>query len=288
MTLDTGGFLRRAGQKLPTSPGAALRRGAHGLGMATATLRARPGLVVVGAQRCATTTLFRLLSAHPDLQRPTLSKGIGYFDLEYDRGERWYAGHFPLRRQGKLAFESSGYYLFHPLAAERIAADLPDVRVVAMVRDPAERAHSAHAHELRRGFETETFERAVELEQGRLEGEVEKMRADPAYQSFEHRHHGYLARGRYAEQLRRYIDLLGADRVQVLDPWSRPDSFLTEWERLLEWLGQRSWVPPEVHAWNQAPRTPMDPALRRRLEAHFEPHDAALEQITGRTPSWRL
>ena len=52
-------------------------------------------------------------------------------------------------------FESSPYYMFHPLAAERIARDLPGVKLIVLVRDPVERAYSQHAHELARGFETE-------------------------------------------------------------------------------------------------------------------------------------
>ncbi|MDQ6687447.1 MAG: sulfotransferase, partial [Actinomycetota bacterium] len=231
--------------------------------------------------------LFRLLSGHPALARPTLSKGIGYFDLHYDRGPAWYAGHFPIRRAGKTAFENSGYYLFHPLAPERIAGDLPEVRVIAMVRDPVERAYSAHTHETRRGFESEPFETAVDLEEARLAGEVSRMRSDPGYQSFEHRHHAYLGRGRYAEQLQPYLDLLGPDRVLVLDPWLTSDSFRTEWIRALDWLGQSPWAPDEIPAWNQAPRTPMADHLRQRLSAYFEPHDVALAPILGRTPSWR-
>ena len=71
-----------------------------------------------------------------------------------------------------MTFESSPYYLFHPLSAERIARDLPGVKVLVLVRDPVERAYSAHAHELARGYETEQFERALELEEERLRGEA--------------------------------------------------------------------------------------------------------------------
>ncbi|MDQ6935124.1 MAG: sulfotransferase domain-containing protein [Actinomycetota bacterium] len=279
--------LRRIGRRAPSAAAPVVRAAVLRWGMLTSRWRATPGVLVVGAQRCGTTTLFRLLSGHPALARPTLSKGIGYFDLHYDRGPAWYAGHFPIRRDGKTAFENSGYYLFHPLAPERIAGDLPEVRVIAMVRDPVERAYSAHAHETRRGFESEPFAVAVDLEEARLAGEVSRMRSDPGYQSFEHRHHGYLGRGRYAEQLQPYLDLLGPDRVLVLDPWLTSDSFRTEWIRALDWLGQSRWVPDEIGAWNQAPRTPMADHLRARLSAYFEPHDAALAPILGRTPSWR-
>src|SRR5206468_1882749 len=118
---------------------------------------------------------------HPAVLAPALQKGIHYFDKHYDRGSWWYRSHFPLRltagrREGRvgvvpLTGESSPYYMFHPLAATRIAADLPGVRLVVLVRDPVERAFSAYTHERARGYETETFERALELEPQRLAGE---------------------------------------------------------------------------------------------------------------------
>ena len=116
-----------------------------------------------------------------------------------------------------LTFESSPYYLFHPLAAARISRDLPGVKLVVLVRDPVERAYSAHAHELARGFETEPFERALDLEEARLAGQAEKIIADPGYHSHSHQHHGYRARGRYADQLERLAQLVGRDRVHVVD-----------------------------------------------------------------------
>src|SRR6185295_13954928 len=105
----------------------------------------------------------------------------------------WYRGHFPLRWPAERrmpasttpdAFEACTYYLFHPFAMERIAADYPDLKLVAMLRDPVERAYSAYKHELARGFEWETFERALDLEEERLVGEVERMHRDVTYESF--------------------------------------------------------------------------------------------------------
>jgi sulfotransferase family protein len=260
----------------------------------TSRWRLPPSFIIAGAQRAGTTTLYRVLSDHPAVARPTVSKGIGYFDIHYARGPRWYLGHFPLawlarRRHGPDAatFESSGYYLYHPLAAERIARDLPDVRVVVMVREPVERAYSAHRHELARGYETEEFETAVALEEERIAGEAERIVADPSYASFDHRHHSYLARSRYSEQIDRLIDHLGADRVYIVDA----DVFFAdparEFDRLRSWLGLPEWQPEKVAQWNAQPRTPMAPELRARLERYFEPYDARLAEQMGRAPSWR-
>ena len=272
------------------------RRIAEEWGALTAPARMAPAFLVVGAQRSGTTTLFRVLSDHPRLVRPTISKGVAYFDVNYQRGMRWYLGHFPLRAtavrlagRGAKTFELSGYYSFHPLAADRIAKDLPHARVVLMVRDPVERAYSAHAHELARGFESEPFERALELEEQRLSGEVERITSDPTYRSHAHRHQAYLARGRYHEQVDRFAGAVGADRVHIVDAGRFFDEPRAELRALWNFLGVEDHQPPDgLQKWNARERMPMPDDLRRRLAAYFEPHDRLLETQMRRVPSWRL
>lgn len=282
---------RSAKDRLPTPIVGAARQAVLGWGIATADLRMLPSVVVVGAQRCGTTTLFRILSDHPDIVRPTASKGTGYFDANYARGPRWYRAHFPVRsgrfRPGKITFESSGYYSFHPLAAGRIARDLPGVRVVMMVRDPVERAFSAYKHEHARGYETETFERALELESERLTGEVERLTSDPGYESFSHRHHAYTGRGQYAEQLDRLAEVVGRANVYAVDADRFFASPQSEFARLNDWLGLQAWTPAVVDRWNARESAPMPAAIRKRLADHFVPHDEALAAYLGEPPSWR-
>lgn len=245
--------------------------------------------MVVGAQRAGTTSLFRVLSEHPYLCRPTQDKGVGYFDLNYGEGRAWYRAHFPLRlwRRKSLAFESSGYYLFHPAVPKRLARDLPHVKIVVLVRDPVERAMSAHRHELARGFETEPFDVAVELEETRLEGEEERLASDPTYQSFEHRHHGYLARGKYCEQIQRFIDAIGRDQVFIMDAdrfFASPED---ECEGLYAWLGVPVWHPDAYEQWNARPNSRGYLAEDlASLAEYFAPYDAELARQMGRLPSW--
>ena len=66
---------------------------------ATAGLRMTPGFILIGAQRCGTTSLFRALTAHPQVTPPTFNKGVNYFDLNYHRGAQWYRAHFPVTEQ---------------------------------------------------------------------------------------------------------------------------------------------------------------------------------------------
>ncbi|MGY2002139.1 sulfotransferase domain-containing protein [Blastococcus sp. SYSU DS1024] len=266
-------------------------------GRVTSGARMTPGFLVIGGQRCGTTSMYRTLSQHPSVLKAVLHKGVHYFDTNYGRGMGWYRSHFPLeatatrveRRTGTrpLTFESSPYYMFHPLAAERIDRDLPGVKVIVLLRDPVERAYSAHAHELARGFETEDFETALALEDERLAGEAERLAADPSYYSHSHQHHGYLQRGRYVEHLERLESVFGRDRMHVVDS----HAFFTDPEpvhdAVLRFLGLPHTGYPVFERHNARPRSPMPEELRARLEEHFAPYDERLAAWLGHPVSWR-
>lgn len=262
----------------------------------TSPLRMRPDFLIVGGQRCGTTSLFKTLAQHPAVARPFALKGVHYFDMHYDKSLAWYRGHFPisvtshlkrLGRPGPLTGESSPFYGFHPLAAERIAADLPDIKLLMLLRDPVERAYSAHSHERARGFETEPFERAIELEEERTSGERERMAADPGYVSFDLQHHAYMARGRYIEQIEHLERAVGPGRLHVIDS----NEFFTDPERtfagVLDFLGLEPYSKTVFERHNARDRNPMDPQMRARLLARFDESDARLAQWWGRSLPWR-
>ena len=266
------------------------------VGAATSSRRQLPSFVLVGAQRAGTTSFFRALQSHPLVHSANYHKGVNYFDVNYGRGLAWYQGHFPTVRSlqrrtdevpGKpVTFEASGYYMFHPRAAERMGRDLPDARILMMLRDPVERAYSAWKHEHARGFETESFERALELEEERLAGEVERMRADDDYQSARHRHQAYRLRGQYAEQLERMQEFFPADRIHVIESESFFEQPETTYGGVLEFLGLPRVMPDRFDRWNGRPSSPMPAATRQALREHFAPHDRALAELLGREPAW--
>ena len=136
----------------------------------TVAARLRPSFLIIGAQKCGTTALLRALRLHPLVLAP-VRKEIHYFDHGYDRGPRWYRSHFPARRGAAyVTGEASPSYLMHPLAPSRAAAFDPDMKLVAILRDPVERALSHHAMTTRKGQETLPFEAAVDAEAERLSG----------------------------------------------------------------------------------------------------------------------
>lgn len=266
------------------------------VGKATAGLRLTPAYLVVGAQRSGTTSMSKALGQHPNVVPAVFHKGVHYFDTAYDRGLEWYLGHFPTRVGAALKArtpgpvitgESSPYYLFHPAVGERIARDLPGARLIVVLRDPVERAYSAYTHEKARGWESESFPRALELEQERIAGEHDRLLRDPSYASLTFQHNAYVTRGQYVEQLERLSRQVGRGRLLVVDShdfFADPEATWPQVERFLD-LPHAGGMVFERN--NARPRTAMDEDVRRRLSEHFLPWDERLATWWGRTPSWR-
>jgi len=274
--------------------------GSVSYGRLTAGARMLPSFLICGGQRCGTTSLYRALSAHPAVLKAVLHKGVHYFDVGYGNGQRWYRGHFPSQRRAHRrsraldgvpvqTFESSPYYLYHPHAAARIAAELPSVRLLVLVRDPVARAYSQHAHEVARGFERETdFARALSLEPHRLRGQDRALRDDPYRYSFAHQHHAYRSRGEYARYLEELAAAVGRHQILVLDSGEFFGDPAPVYDRVLDFLGLPQLGYPRFDQYNARPRErDMPAALRADLAAHFAAHDARLADWLGHRPSWQ-
>ena len=283
--------MRSPATLIPTLPEPArvvLRNAVWTYGRATSAARPLPDFLILGAQKAGTTALYAYLRRHPDITGPSW-KEVSFFDRHYARGEAWYRGNFPnkARARGKLVGEASPSYLFHPLGPERVREVVPEGRLVALVRNPVDRALSHYHHEVALGREPLSFEDALAAEEERLRGEVERMVADPGYFSAEWWSHTYKARGRYAEQLERWLAVFPHEQLLVLPSDDLAADPARTHARVLEFLGA------EAHRLADYPRVyereyePMRPATRERLAAEFEEPNRRLYELLGRDLGWR-
>jgi hypothetical protein len=269
-------------------------------GEATSGLRRGPGFVIIGAKRGGTTSLYNYVLEHPSIQ-PLFpgrqhTKGVHYYDSQYARGLRWYRSHFPLQVGGRqlarpgiqpaISGDASPYYLFHPLAAERLARDFPDVRIVIFLRDPVERAYSHFKERIHHHGETLSFEAALDAEQVRLRGEAERIAAEPGYHSVEHENHSYLAQGRYLDMLPRWFGLFPRAQFHI----AASENFYGDPERHVNevwaFLGLAPGKLRSRIRHNYLPAPDIQPETRRRLQEALADHNRGLEELLGRSLPW--
>jgi hypothetical protein len=256
----------------------------------TAPLRGFPSALVIGAQRSGTTSIFNYLVQHPDVL-PPLGKEIHYFDFHYSRGVRYYRGRFPYShrlRQGAMTLDATPYYLVHPLVPQRAAQLLPNVKLIALLRNPIERAYSHYQHEVRGGREPLSFPEAIDREAERLAGEEERLRNQPGYYSWNHHRYSYTHRGLYIEQLRRWLQHFPRSQLLVLQSeflYREPAEATARVHRFLGLRDHRLDRYEDTYQRGNYERT-MPPELRTRLARYFEPYNRQLFQLLGEEYDW--
>ncbi len=251
---------------------------------------ALPDFAIIGAQKGGTTSLYGLLVQHPYVRGAVL-KELHFFDDHFEERAEFYKRCFPQaeHRNGRrtITGEATPYYLFHPHAPRRFAQTAPQARLIALLRNPVDRAYSHYQMIVSRRQETLTFEDAIEAEGSRLWGEEDKMLGDANYASDAHQKFSYLTRGVYVDQLVRWSRFFERDQILVLKSEDFYEKPVESFGRVLAFLDLPRWEPEswEVKRKGKYER-PMDSDTRRRLEAYFEPHNKRLYGYLGQNLRW--
>jgi hypothetical protein len=250
---------------------------------------ALPDFLIIGAQKCGTTFRYHLLCQHPYVVSAA-TKEVHFFDTSFAKGVQWYRSQFlaPTQKNGRkiLTGESSPYYIYHPHAAKRAAKVVPDAKLIALLRDPVDRAYSDYNHKIREVREHLSFEEAIDAEEERLRGEKEKMLANDNYHSLKYRKYSYLSRGIYVDQLVEWNRHFDRDQLLVLKSEDFFENPQESFKRVLGFLGLPHWETGASGQRNEGEYDEMSFATRRRLEAYFEPHNRRLYEFLGVDLGW--
>ncbi len=173
-----------------------------------------PDFLIAGEMKCGSTTLWELLRRHPRVFLPEEKELHFFASYSYFRhhgtlettGTRHYEEQFRDSRPEQRCGEATPNYLFDPQACERIAKTIPEVRVVAILRDPVTRAWSHYWHERRRGWEDLEILDALDAEPARMKsGDPDQVDSL-----------SYVGRGRYIDSLERYERVLSREQLCVV------------------------------------------------------------------------
>ncbi|HWG97924.1 MAG TPA: sulfotransferase [Pilimelia sp.] len=248
---------------------------------------ALPTMLIIGAMKCGTTALHGYLGRHPAVAM-SAPKELNFFlgpataaaasrpDPDawaagnWHRGLDWYAAQFDpgaaVRGESSPGYTSPA----HPYAAERIAAHLPDVRLVYLVRDPVDRALSQYRHHVRGGTEHRPVATALFAPDSQ-----------------------YLDRSRYLARLEPYLSRFDTGRIAVV----ALEELRADPRRVLADLCVFLGADPVDYPWPELGTPPpadrhaaaLDADLRTRLVAELRPDAERLRAFLGRDlPHWSV
>jgi hypothetical protein len=231
--------------------------------------RALPDFIIIGGMKCGTSSLFKYLNQHPQLFSSNY-KEVRYFshDEHYSSGEKWYRIHFPMAKdlpENSLVFEASPDYLFYEMAPERMASLLPDIKLIALLRNPTERAISHYFHDLKKGRRQGDILHAV-----KNDAEI------------------YKDKGMYKQQLERYYKLFPSDNVLIINS----EKFFEDPNKTLKEVCLFLDVDPDFKIADLSPqqvgfnREPVDAAVHEYLDDYYKTFNQELFDFIGRDFGW--
>lgn len=258
----------------------------------TRWFRVLPDFLILGGMRCGTTSLYTYLGEHPQVLLPRI-KELHFLDRFYSLGTGWYRANFPTRarmlshkitREGTaLTFEATQGYLFHPDAARRLSTVLPNAKLIALLRNPADRAYSHYQFNVHRDLERHPFNEAVKREGKRLDGEREKILDDESYHSRKRSRYSYKARGLYLGQLQAYERFFSRDQLLVLKSEDLFEKTQETYDQVLRFLGLAPWTLRSTGSVNPGSYPREKPPGYEELREFYAPHNQRLYEYLAVT-----
>lgn len=253
----------------------------------TADRPRRVDFLIVGAQRAGTTALATLLARRPDICLMP-GKEAHLFDRDAIHAEsrlqefRPYHDLFANYRPGQIVGEATPTYMFFPDVAARIRDYNPEMKLIVLLRNPADRAYSHYILERRRGRERLPFWLAIRLERRRLRRGQRRGSRNALV------HHTYVRRGQYRHQMERLLEHFPSEQVRVVlneDLAENPAEVL---QTICCFLGAREAEPIEAERVFEQTYAPMGRFSRAYLRRRYRKDVEWLEQFLGRDlPAWR-
>jgi hypothetical protein len=246
-----------------------------------------PDFIIIGVQKGGTTSLFYYLSQHPSIALPK-TKEIHYYDLNYEKGLKWYKAHFPFKKS-MITGEASPYYIFHPLVPERIYKDNPKAKLIVMLRNPMTRAYSQYHMERKKGHDKiPSFEDAIHAESERIGEETVKLEQGLTQKSWNHQTYSYLSRGKYAKQLKEWFKYFSKDQflfIKSEDFFENPVSVLDE---VCAFLDVPRFKPYDLTPINTAHYDTLNSNTQKYLERYYKDDNTELCTMIGDRFKWYM
>ncbi|PSB52633.1 sulfotransferase [filamentous cyanobacterium Phorm 6] len=238
-----------------------------------------PNFIIIGSQRCGTTSLYTYLAQHPQILTP-IKKEMDFCSWHFDRGIDWYLAHFPLMPEGEefVTGEASPSYFDCREAPERLYSACPEAKLIVLLRNPVDRAISQFYRLRELNWEGRSLDRAIK-------DEIERLNQNPEYIIGEEPGN-YLARGRYIEFIKNWLAFFPKQKLLILKSEDFYANAAATVQQVLEFLNLPEYQLSEYQNANPGSYLRVNESVRCCLSDYFKPYNQELEEYLGRKFDW--
>ncbi|MBR8828225.1 MAG: sulfotransferase domain-containing protein [Gomphosphaeria aponina SAG 52.96 = DSM 107014] len=241
----------------------------------------KPNFIVFGSMRCGSSSLYKYLVAHPKIIQG-LQKETWFFTRNFNEGKKWYFSHFPPlpENQGFITGEATVSYLYYNLVPKRIAKVVPNIKLIAILRNPVDRAISQYHHWVKLGLETKSL---TETLASNLE-EIKRILKDN--EETKSKQTNYLLSSVYIHYLKPWLAIFPREQLLVIpseELFMNPRKTMNQ---IYEFLGVPGFELKKYDIYNATSYKSLDEEKTRELKELFQPYNQELEDCLGVKINW--
>lgn len=257
----------------------------------TRSVRCTPDCIIIGVQKGGTTALFDYLIQHKQVLSP-IKKEIWFFNNSrlFSKGLNWYRSYFPLkmykrnyeRRIGmpSIVLDATANYFEFSDSVTRIDNTIPHAKLILLLRNPVKRAYSHYRMAVDRGYESQGFERALELEDQRL-AYGRTLPHNYVYQRL-----GYKTKGEYARLLKPWLSAFDKSQLLILRSEDLENQTESAFRKVEEFLGLSKHNNINFSKVNVGSKEKIDEDILKSLTEYYRDHNKELKMLLGDNFDW--
>lgn len=232
----------------------------------------QPDFFVVGAAKSGTTALWKYFQKHPEIfvTNTVEAKELGYYSSQYGiKSKKKYLSFFNEAKPNQLIGEVCHAYLTSEESAAWIKRDVPEAKIIIMLRNPVERAYSLYNWMVMNGYEGATsFKKALYKEKRIMNNSYDNSKLN---HDFKQNYH-YFHSGLYFKQVKNYFDVFERENVLVLEYNDFKKQQFKTLNSIFKFLNVKSDISIEILKTNKSKRLlsiPIQYNLRNSLKTNF-------------------
>jgi len=254
----------------------------------TGPLRVLPDFIIIGTMKSGTTSLYYDICEHPCVESASYDE-IGYFDVNYHLGLNWYRSMFPtiikknkvIKKFGKfMTGEDTPFYFWNSKAIERIHKDLPNIKLIVILRNPIDRAYSEYQNGIRNGTENRIFEDVINDEIKNIKNNTLTIGSCSEINSI-------LARGIYHIQLELWKKRFDTNQILVI----QTEMFSKNTSNIMNDIFKFFDLPKYIIKKNRKSKSFIYPEMKKEtrdlLSGFFNSYNEKLYKILGYRFNWK-
>jgi hypothetical protein len=262
-----------------------VKRGLSGI---TSSSRVLPDFIIIGTVRSGSTSLYYNICEHPSVL-PAAYDEIGFFDSNYHLGIEWYQSMFPKQKDMDKIKKNTGFaitgedtpfYFWKKEAIDRIFQCLPSVKIIAIFRNPVDRAYSNYNLGVRMNTEKSTFEETIDEEIEFLENNLFRDSID--------RKRSYVTKGMYEKQIKSWFDVFPREQIHILSTEEMEQKPQETLLKIFKFLEIPEYIIKNPQKQKSAKYEKMNGRTREKLLDYYQPFNEKFFKIINQRFDWEI